>query len=557
MRSNVTLAGAFLALVAAACNGQVFEDPRPPQPPTPPAPPTETEPVPPADADVGRVGLHRLNNLEYDNTVRDLLGVTSMARATFVSDESGIAFDNDADSLIVTDVRYEQYFAAADAIATQAFADAAARVRILTCAPASPTDTACTRQIITRFGLRAWRRPLEPAEIDRLARVAADAVLLGEDFAGSIRQVVTVMLAVPQFLFRIESDPTPASLARHPITSYELASRLSYLMWSTMPDDALFARAASGDLLRADVLAAEVDRLLADGKSASLTESFAGQWLGVRNAASHQVEPTAFRDFDAPLQRAMVAEAYAYFQHFVSTDRDLGTFFTSELNFVNARLARHYGMPAVAGDALVKVEDATDERQGFMGLGAFLMQSSYSYRTTPTLRGRWVQENLLCTKIPVPDFEVPKLDNEMPTDPTSQDLNVAARLAEHRNNDKCRGCHMILDPIGIGLETFDAVGSYRTKYANGDAVDASGTMPTGQTFNGLKELNQIVSKDARFLNCASSKMLNYALGRNLTPADGPFLDQIRYRWRQGGTSVRALLKAVVASDSFRYRRGEP
>jgi hypothetical protein len=561
MRSLITLA-LIGALGAAGCAGQIFEDPtptgQPPQPPAPPPPPPpEGEPVPPADADVGRVDMHRLNNLEYDNTIRDLLGVTSTARATFLPDEKGIAFDNDAESLIVTDVRYEQYYAAADAVATQAFADTAARARILTCAPASASDTACTKQIITRFGQRAWRRPLETAEVDRLVRVAADAVAEGEDFAGSIRQIVTVMLAVPQFLYRIELDPTPPSLARHALTPYELASRLSYLLWSTMPDDALFSRAASGELLRDDVLASEVDRLLADGKSHSFTESFAGEWLGVGDAVAHQVEPTAFRDFDAQLQKALVAEALAYFQHFVTTDRDMGTFFTSELNFVNARLARHYDLPAVTGDALVMVEDASDERQGFMGLGAFLMQSSFSYRTAPTLRGRWVLENLLCTTIPPPNFEVPKLDNEMASDPKSQELNVAARLAEHRNNMNCNGCHKVLDPIGIGLENFDGVGRYRTTYTNGDAIDASGVMPSGEKFNGLKQLNQIVAKDARFFTCASSKALNYALGRNLTPADAPFLDQILYRWRHRGTSVRALLKAVVASDTFRYRRGEP
>jgi hypothetical protein len=560
-----------LALGATACNGQILDgspnviNPPPAQPdsgaPAQPdggtPPPEPGEPVPPPNADVGRVGLHRLNNQEYANTIHDLLGVSYPAPQNFVGDEKGPDFDNDAESLIVTDVRYEQYFVAADAIATQAFADAGLKARVLTCAPATATDTTCTKQIISRFGLRAWRRPLETAEIDRLAKVAADAQSLGEDFAGSIRQVVTVMLAVPQFLFRIEGDPNPGSAARHALTPYELASRLSYLTWSTMPDDALFARAASGELLRDDVLASELDRLLTDARGARFTESFAGQWLGIRAAAAHQVEPTAFPDYDPALRDALVGEALAYFQHFVTTDRDLGTFFTSDLNFVNARLARHYGMPAVTGDALVKVEDTSDERQGFMGLGAFLTQSSFSYRTAPTLRGRWVLENMLCTTIPPPMFQVPKIDNEKPADPASQNLNVAARLAEHRDNDDCRGCHMILDPIGIGLENFDAIGRYRTTYADGAAVDASGKMPSGEPFNGLRQLNQIVAKDRRFFDCTSNKALSYALGRAVTDADKPFLEQIRYRWRHQGTSVRALLKSVVASDPFRYRRGEP
>jgi hypothetical protein len=551
-----------LALGSMACTGNIGNSstPNANNNTNPPPPPVDLgpEPIPPADADVGRVAIHRLNNLEYDNTMRDLLGVTTTARAAFISDEKG-EFDNAADSLVVTDAHYQQYFDAATDVAAKVFADPTLSARILTCAPpaTAPADATCGKKIIGAFGLRAWRRPLEAAEIDRLAKVASDAVALGVDFAGSMQQVVTVMIASPQFLYRIEADPDPTSPARHALTPYELATRVSYLGWSTMPDARQFSLAGSGDVARDDVLAAEVDRMLADPKGATFTESFAGQWLGMRTLISHQVEPTAFADWDEPLHAAMVQEGLAFFQDFITTNRSLGELFTVDLNFVNARLARHYGFAPVAGDAPVKVVNTSDERQGFMGLAGFLTQSSFSYRTAPTLRGRWVLENLLCTTIPPPAFPVPKLDNEKPTDPASQSLNVAAKLAAHRADPMCSFCHKILDPIGIGLENFDGIGRFRTSYGDGEAVDASGQMPTGETFSGIKELSAILARDNRLLDCASHKLTTYGLSRALEAGDQPFLDQIRWRWRKQGTSVRALLKAVVLSDTFRFRRGEP
>jgi hypothetical protein len=538
-----------VALGAGACTGNIDPAPFPSANPGP-------EPIPPADADVGRVAIHRLNNLEYDNTIHDLLGVTSSARATFISDQKG-DFDNSADTLIITDVSYEQYYAQADTVAGMAFADPALAARILTCTPSSSTDTTCTRQIIATFGLRAWRRPLESAEIDRLTKVATDATALGEDFAGSIKQVVTVMLAVPHFLFRIEIDPDPTSTSRHALGPYELATRLSYLGWSTMPDAQLFALAGSGDILRDDVITTQLDRMLADPKGATFVESFAGQWLGMRALQSHQVEPTAFPDWDEPLRQAMVQEGLSYFQDFLVTNRSLGEFFTADINFVNERLARHYGFAGVTGAAPIKLTNSGDQRQGFLGLAGFLTQSSFSYRTAPTLRGKWVLENLLCQTIAPPPPGVPKIDNEMAKDTASQSLNVSAKLAEHRNNVKCAFCHKILDPIGLGLENFDAIGRFRTAYPNGDAVDASGEMPNGEKFSGIQQLTTIMARDTRFADCASDKAMTYALGRAITDADQPFLDQIRYRWRDQGMSIRALLKAVVRSDTFRYRHGEP
>ena len=493
--------------------------------------------------DVGSVGIHRLNNAEYDNTIHDLLGVTASAVTSFIPDEKALGFDTIADAFTMSDARYEQYYDAADALVEQTFADAPLRARILDCTAAPPGDPACTRQIIQSFGARAWRRPLPDAEIVALTGVATDALALGEDWPGAIKQVVKSMLVSPQFLYRVETDPAPDSTLAHPLAGYELAARLSYLFWSTMPDERLFALAASGQLLDGDTLAGQVDRLLADPRAASFVASFAGQWLGLRDLASHQVEPTAFPAWSEPLRQSMIAEGLAYFGDFLASDRTLSQFMTAEVSFADARLREFYG-PAAA-----------TQRQGFLGLASFLTVSSYSYRTAPTLRGKWVLENLLCQTIPAPPPNIPKLDDGVAGSAATQSLNVRERLAEHRANPLCATCHVVLDPIGLGLESFDAIGEYRQQYANGDPIDASGVLPSGATFDGLNQLSVLLAGDPRFLDCASQKLMTYALSRELGAADDPALRQLRDSWGRQGFGLRALIKLLIASPPFRNRHG--
>ena len=348
--------------------------------------------TPTGTPDVGSVAVHRLNNLEYDNTMRDLLGVDGMAQKTFQSDEKG-TFDNDADMFTLNDARYEQYFTNADTIGETVFADTAPTGLRQTyvyglvtpaCTP-SATDTACSSKIINAFAAKAWRRPLTTADAADLLKLATDAVALGETADGGLKQVVKVILASPQFLYRIEYDPNPGSPTPHMVDPYELATRLSYLMFSSMPDKTLFDLAASKQILDDTVLTQQVDRMLADPKAASFTASFAGQWLGARDMQSHQVEPLAFPSFDEPLRAAMVQEQLMYFDQFLTGTLPFTQFFTAPTNFVNTRLAKHYGLPAVAASAgFQKVTNADPNRVGFMGLGSFLTVTSYSYRTTPT-----------------------------------------------------------------------------------------------------------------------------------------------------------------------------
>jgi hypothetical protein len=507
--------------------------------------------------DVNRVAIHRLNNTEYDNTVRDLLGVTQTGAQDFIADEQALGFDNIADALGMTDAQYEQYFNAADALVEQTFSDATLRARIVTCAPKSAGDPACTRSIIAAFGKRAFRRPLVAAEIDRLTALAGEATALGEDFQGSIKHVVKALLSSVDFLYRVELDSDPSSAAAHPLGAYELASRLSYLLWSTMPDDALFALADSGSLLGVDVLAAQFDRMLSDARAQQLVSSFAGQWLGLRDLKSHQVEPTAFPNWDDGLRDAMIREGSQYFSQFLQGGRSMSEFFTADVNFVDAKLAKLYGFTGTSFDPAKPISNTSDSRRGFMGLSSFLTVASFSYRTAPTLRGKWVLENLLCQTIPPPPPNVPKLDDSAADSAATQALNVRVRLAAHRANPQCASCHVILDPIGLGLENFDAIGQYRTKYENGDAIDASGMLPDGSTFDGLQELSKILADDPRLADCASQKLLTYALSRPLVDSDEPYLQGLREQWRSGDMSMRTLLSNIVRSEPFRYRRGEP
>ncbi|MEY4576390.1 MAG: hypothetical protein RL701_1093 [Pseudomonadota bacterium] len=571
----------WLALTASACTGSISEEPAP----YGAAPGQPSSPVGAANAsgsssnsankpngqagagassgsnaqprDVGRVDLHRLNNTEYDNTVRDLLGVTSTPARSFIADEKAFGFDSIAAALGMTDAQYEQYFNAADELVERTFADAALRKRIVTCAPAANADpNVCTRQIVTSFGLRAWRRPLDTAEADALVAVAQDARGLGENFDAAIAQVAKAMLSAPAFLYRVELDADPNAKTAHALNGYELASRVSYLVWSTLPDQRLFDLAKDNTLADDATLDKELDRMLADPRAENFSSSFAGQWLGLRDLKSHQVEPTVFPQWNEALRTAMIREGQLYFDEFLHGRRSIDEFFTAPVNFVDAELAKLYGIGAPSGTGPAqRVTNATKERQGFLGLASFLTMTSFSYRTAPTLRGKWVLENLLCEGVAPPPADVPKLDEAASGGDLSQ-LNVRERLAEHRKNPACAGCHTVLDPIGLGLENFDAIGEHRSEYSQGDPVDASGMLPNGGSFNGLIELAGILARDTRLQDCASEKLMTYALSRELVASDGVYLAELRAAWPQTDKSLLSLLRLVVHSDPFQQRRGE-
>lgn len=523
-------------------------------------PPVVDPPVLEQGVDPGRVAIHRLNNKEYDNTVRTLLKTQAAPASKFLAEE-GLSFDNIASALGMTGAQYELYFGAARDLTAELAANTAELAKLMTCTPVMVADP-CARQIIETFGQQAYRRPLDATEVTRAMKVFDAEMTRSSNATEAMTLTVRAMLSAASFLYRIEYDQDPASLTPHPLSSYELASRLSYLHWSDMPDAALFAAAKDGSLLGDGVLEAQVDRMLADGKASSFIESFAGQWLDIRKLITHSITPQVFPSYTAELSDAMLQEGYLWFQEFVNQDHPLSDWFTADYNYVNATLGQHYGITAgvpAAGAGFAKVVETTDTRRGFLGLASFLTHTSFPSRTSPTLRGVWVISELLCSPPPPPPNDVPMLESsatpaEM-TQPAGTE-NVKARLDRHRADPACAACHKILDPIGLGLERYDGIGRYRDKYGNGDPIDPAGVLPDGTPFAGPEQLGDLVGKDPRFSACVTSKVFTYALGREVEASDLAPLKALEGRWTTRGQNFRNLLKEVVLSDAFRFRRGE-
>jgi hypothetical protein len=513
----------------------------------------DAAPEAPAALDPGVVGLRLLTDAEYGNTMADLLGVAisggQIFQPTSLLGSPAGDFDNLAGASDVATWRLRRYLAAAVQLTAQAFADPALAPRILTCAPAGPDDTACDARIVADFGLRAWRRPLEDDEVAGLAGLARAARGAGATFPESIARVVEAMLVSESFLYRIELDPAAALPSAHALTPYELAARLSYTLWSTMPDATLFALAGTGELARDDVLTAQVTRMLADPRATQYVRNFAGQWLGFRALDAHEVDVAAFPAWNDDLRRAMSDEATLFVSEYVQHDRSLTGFLTDGIHFVDDALAGVYGLPAPGSTGtLVRVDAAPDGRKGVLGLAAFLTATSNASTTSPSRRGATILEQLLCVDIgPTP------ASGSVPPAGTPRE-----QLATLAQSPSCAGCHLEIDQVGLGLETFDAIGQLRAKYAPSDFldIDPTGVMPDGTTFVGLSGLADLVQRDPRFLDCAARKALEYAIGRTVTIADGEQLTRIRAAWERAGLTFRGLLGAIVVSDAFRLRRGE-
>jgi len=503
-------------------------------------------------ADVGSLQIHQLSIAEYNNTVRDLLGTTLRPATSFQANEAA-GFDTLASAGIMNSRKVADYYAAAETLSADAFANPALRARVVTCQPASPADTACARQIIASFGLKAYRRPLDDQESADLLSRYEDALGQMLDHAGALQHVVRIMLSSPQFLYRIELDPEPASLAAHPLSGYEVASRLSYLVWSSLPDDPLFQLASKGDLLTAEGLEAQVDRMVADARSSALVDNFAAQWLGSRRLEGHAADTTLFPMWSDQLRASMQQEMGKYFDDFLHGDQTYDHFLTADVNYVDAGLAALYGMPPPTGQGLVKVQSTTDQRAGFLGLAGFLTFTSRLDRSSPPIRGKWVVNSLQCLDLELPTaFTPPPLGDPMPGQ------TVREVLAQHRADPACAGCHNILDPVGLSFEHFDAIGRYRQTYDGGLPIDTRGELG-GTQFDGLAGLSQVVSTSPDFIACAVQKLFTYGVGRTIDSGDpsAPYLDQMVGRWKGAGLSLRNLLKQVVTNDTFRFRHGSP
>ena len=428
--------------------------------------------------------------------------------------------------------------------------------RIFFCAPESPTKEArrqCARKIIERFARRAFRRPVTSAEVERLERFFMAAQTDGENFEQSVKRALQAALVSPHFLFRGELQPEPDNPeAVHPVNEIALASRLSYFLWSSLPDEELLRLAEQGALRRS--LEAQVRRMLRDPKAGSLVENFASQWLQTRNLETITPDQTEFPAFDPELRGAMRQETELFCAAIMRDDRSVLEFVDADYTFVNERLARHYGLRDVAGAAFRRVSLRGTPRGGLLTQGSILAITSNPTRTSPVKRGRWVLDNILGTPPPPPPPGVPELKEGKST-PLSGTLRQ--RMEQHRDDPLCASCHARMDPIGFGFENFDAIGAWRER--DGELpIDPAGRLVSGESFRGPADLRSILigAKRDEFVRCLSAKLLTFALGRGLEYYDRCAVDEITRETAQNQYRFSSLVWAVVKSAPFQLRRGD-
>ena len=408
---------------------------------------------------------------------------------------------------------------------------------------------ACVRQDIEHLARLAYRRPVTSQEVDRLSRFVTMAQNEGLNLEQGMRLAVEAMLVSPNFLFRIERD---RGTDVHPISDVELASRLSYFLWSSMPDDGLLAKAEKDQLHEPAVLSAEIRRMLKDSKSDALVDNFAGQWLELRNLDSAHPDPEMFPEFDAGMRASMRTETHMFFDSIVREDRSILDFINGNYTFVNGRLAKFYGIPGVQGDQFRRVSLDGTERSGVLTQASVLLITSYPTRTSPVLRGKWILENILNAPPPPPPPGVGSLDTK--GGPLSGTMRQ--QMEKHRTNPACASCHVRMDPMGFALENYNAVGQWRT-HEGALPIDAAGVLPNGRRFNGPAELKALLLNDKNaFAECLTEKMLTYALGRGLERYDRPAVKTIADRVESNGYHFSSLIDGIVNSLPFRMGRAD-
>lgn len=422
--------------------------------------------------------------------------------------------------------------------------DTPSRRRIFTCRPKTAAEQpGCARSILSQLAHRAYRGAETAQDVDRLMGFYAT----GGNFEGGIQNALERLLASPKVTFRVESAQNGA------ISNLELASRLSFFLWSSIPDNALLDLAKQGQLTRPEVLEAQVRRMLADPKGNALVKNFAGQWLYLRNVDSMVPNSFGFPDFDDNLRRAFRKETELFFESVVQEDRNVLDLMTANYTFLNERLARHYRVPYVYGSHFRRVTLDDQTRWGLLGKGSTLMVSSHTDRTSPVVRGKWILENLLGTPPPPPPAVVPPLNESAQRG--GRVLTMRERMVEHRDNPACSGCHTMMDPIGLSLENFDAIGAWRERDGAGSApIDASGTLLDGSAINGPVELrNALVKKPEVFVSTVTEKLLLYSLGRGLSAQDMPEVRKIVRSAAAKNSRFSELILGVVRSRPFQQR----
>jgi hypothetical protein len=423
------------------------------------------------------------------------------------------------------------------------------RNRILICRPAKPTDEPiCAKKIIATLARRAYRRPVTAADLEGPLDLYREGAREG-GFEAGVELAVRGILVNPQFLFRFEKQPAAAPASVYRVSDLELASRLSFFLWSSIPDDELLSVAEKGKLRTPAVLEQQVRRMLADSRAHALVSNFGGQWLQTRNVTNLTPSTQLFVRFDDNLRQAFQHETESFFESIMREDRSVRDFLDADFTFVNERLARHYGIPGVYGDEFRRVQLPSDSvRRGLLGQGSILTGTSYGNRTSPVLRGKWILENILGTPPPPPPPNVPPLEEHASA---RKVLSMRERMAEHHANPICASCHAQMEPFGLALENFDATGRWRSVDESGAPIDASAVLPSGDTFNGPTGLRQELQKKSdSFVTTFVQNLLTYALGRGLEYYDAPAVRQIKRDTADSNYRFASIVLAIVKSTPF-------
>lgn len=498
-----------------------------------------------------RAPLRRLTRFEYNNTVARLLGVTSRPADALPGEELGTGFGNDADALGVSRLLIDGYRSIAEETALENTVDAAAAIATAGCNPTSMGEAACSAKFIADFLGRAFRRPATSEDLTAYQVTFDRGREIGGDFATGVRAVIARALQAPQFLYRVElGEPVDAARNLARPSAYEMASRLSYMLWGSMPDEALLSAAREGRLDSADGVRAEATRMLEAPEAREVVRYFHGMLLGTLGLDGLERNAQLYPSFKPGMGALFRQETEKFLDDLVwNGSGDIAGIFSAPYTFVNGPLATFYGLPNVTGDAFQKVTLDPSRRAGLLTQASILSLTTPGSRTDPVIRGKWVYTKLLCGKVGDPPGDVPTLPDPVPGQ------SVRERLAMHRDVDACRGCHQLMDPIGFGFEHYDGVGLWRDE-DNGVAVDDSGEIvgtDVAGPFNGPAELGQKLAQSQDVRSCFVGNWLTFAYGRAETPADACSRAALEKTFADSGGNIKALLVALTQTEAFLYR----
>ncbi|SEJ49461.1 Planctomycete cytochrome C [Cyclobacterium xiamenense] len=527
----------------------------------------------------GKVVIRRLSHTEYEYTVQDLMGIFYDAVRRFPADGSGGGgFDNQGGSLFFTPLKMERYYDAAEEIVTSAFEDPSKWANLVPVPyrqnlwqrfinwlapkfmadfePLNPPEKAAEK-VIFPFASKAFRRLIKVEEkekfLDLFGKIYASMPEKTDPlrFDQSVAEVFKAILISPSFLYKMEEEPVGNEPV--PLGDFELASRLSYFLWSSMPDDTLFQLAVAGKLQDPQVVDAQVKRMLQDPKSIRFSESFVSQWLGItrlKDPNAPLADQVKFPEFTPPIREAMFRETTAFFHHVLTEEKNFLHLISSEYSFLNEPLARYYGIAGVSGNDFQKVRLTDGNRGGFLGMGSVQAVTSLPTRTSPVLRGKWVLEELLGTSPPPPPPDVAELPED---EGLHEELGLKALLEKHRSDPACQSCHEKMDPLGLGLENFGADGKWRESYGN-TPIDPSGVLATGETFDGPAELKRLLLEEKeKFARNLSKKALSFAIGRGMTFTDETAIRDLTATLMENQFNPDAFLSELVQSYPFRMK----